>query len=361
VKTNIFGLSPRILESVLASKYQTKSFTAKQIWNWLYCRKAKDFTSMSNISKNLREKLSKDYSCDRPRVLEQYLSNDNTTKWLLELTDGQRIELVYIPWEDRGTLCLSSQVGCAMGCRFCSTGNQGFVRNLEVFEIVQQVILAKDLLDEWDNRAVGEGRKITNIVLMGMGEPLLNYANVVEAMRIVNDRDGIAFSNRRITLSSCGIVPKIYDFSRDLKLNLAISLHATTHELREKIMPVEKSYPLEQLMEACGHYSSQKNHRRITFEYIMMLDFNDQMEDVQRLIRLIRKYHISAKFNLIPFNRWPGCTLDYRPSTTSRIRHFAEYLTKAGYSCPIRLPRGEDILAACGQLRGDNHQPPAGS
>jgi 23S rRNA (adenine2503-C2)-methyltransferase len=211
------------------------------------------------------------------------------------------------------------------------------------------------LLDEWDNRAIGEGRKITNIVLMGMGEPLLNYDNVVKAMRIVNDKNGLAFSNRRITLSTCGIVPKIYDFGKDLKLNLAISLHATTDKMRREIMPVAELYPMEKLMEACSYYGRKTGHRRITFEYIMMLDFNDGIEDAQRLISLVRKYHIPAKFNLIPFNRWEGCMLNHSPSSGDRIRRFAEYITKKGYPCPVRLSRGQDIMAACGQLRSSKN------
>ncbi|MDR2777814.1 MAG: 23S rRNA (adenine(2503)-C(2))-methyltransferase RlmN [Rickettsiales bacterium] len=351
MKQNIFDLTLEELENILVNEYHTRPFVAKQVWSWLYTRGSRDFETMSDVSRDLRGEMSRRYSCDRPSLAGDLLSEDGTRKWLLELTDGQRIEVVYIPWDDRGTLCLSSQVGCAMGCKFCNTGDQGFIRNLETFEIVQQVILAKDLLNEWGNRAIGEGRKITNIVLMGMGEPLLNYERVMKSMGIVNDRNGIAFSNRRITLSTCGIVPKIYDFRSDMRFNLAISLHAATNELRKKIMPIAEAYSLEQLMEACSHYSRETGHRRVTFEYIMILDFNDRAEDAGRLIGLVRKYHISAKFNLIPFNRWESCKLECQPSTPDRIRKFAKYITSAGYPCPVRLSRGQDIMAACGQLR----------
>jgi 23S rRNA (adenine2503-C2)-methyltransferase len=353
VKLSIFNLSLEELENIIVNNYRAKPFVAKQIWSWLYCKGSKDFDTMTNILKNLKNEISEHYSCQRPLLVDSQLSEDGTEKWLLELGDGQRIELVYIPWDDRGTLCLSSQIGCAMGCRFCNTGDQGFVRNLETFEIVQQVVLARDLLDEWNNRAIGKGRKITNIVLMGMGEPLLNYENVMKAMKIVNDRNGIAFSNRRITLSTCGIVPKIYNFAEDnLKLNLALSLHATTNELRKKMMPIAEKYSLEELMEACSHYSRSAGHRRVTFEYIMIEDLNDRIEDAKRLLALVKEHNIPAKFNLIPFNSWKSCKLDCRPSSSTRIKRFAECLTTAGYPCPIRLSRGQDIMAACGQLRG---------
>jgi 23S rRNA (adenine2503-C2)-methyltransferase len=340
------------LEKILVDEYRAKPFVARQIWGWLYSRGSRDFGAMANLPKGLRNEISERYSCSRPELVARQLSEDGTEKWLLGLNDGQRIELVYIPWDDRGTLCLSSQVGCAMGCRFCNTGDQGFIRNLETCEIVQQVILAKDLLGEWDNRAIGEGRKITNIVLMGMGEPLLNYDNVLKAMRIVNDQNGIAFSGRRITLSTCGIVPRIVDFARSgLKLNLAISLHATSDELRRKLMPIAEVYSLEQILEACGHYSRNTGHRRVTFEYLMIRNFNDDLEDAKKLLALVGKHRIPAKFNLIPFNPWESCKFGYQPSTPARIKKFADYVTRAGYPCPVRLSRGQDIRAACGQLR----------
>ncbi|MDR2077965.1 MAG: 23S rRNA (adenine(2503)-C(2))-methyltransferase RlmN [Rickettsiales bacterium] len=352
MKSNIFGLTLAKLENLLVGEYCAKPFSAKQLWSWLYCRAAKSFDEMTNISKDLRVKLSEKYSCDRPAVIDSLVSKDNTVKWLLELEDRKRIELVYIPSYDRGTLCVSSQVGCAMGCRFCSTGSQGFSRNLEVYEIVQEVIIAKDLLEDWGNSEIGNGRKITNIVLMGMGEPLANYDNVMESMRIVNDRNGIAFSNRRITLSTCGIVPKIMDLGKeDLKLNLAISLHATTDEIRKKLMPIAEKYTLDQILEACSMYSNNTAHRRITFEYLMIEGINDSAEDAKRLVSLVRKYKIPAKFNLIPFNRWQSCPLDTRPPKNEKIRRFAEFIISAGYPCPIRLSRGQDIMAACGQLR----------
>jgi 23S rRNA (adenine2503-C2)-methyltransferase len=355
MKKNIFGYTLGELESIVDSEYSVRPFVARQLWSWLYCRGIRNFAAADNISKNLRSRISEDYSCDRPILLKELISLDGTRKWLLELHDGEKIELVYIPADDRGTLCLSTQVGCAMGCRFCNTGTQGFVRNLETREIVQEVILAKDLLGEWTNRPIGEGRKITNIVLMGMGEPLLNYDNVMKAMSIINNRNGVAFSCRRITLSTCGIVPAIDRMGKDLKLNLALSLHGTTDEMRKKIMPIAEKYTIEQTLEACSRYSRRIGRgERITFEYMMIKNFNDNLANARKLLALVEKYRIPAKFNLIPFNRWENSPLVGEPSDPERIREFANCITSAGYPCPIRQARGLDIMAACGQLRSSS-------
>lgn len=352
---SLFDFTLEELEQELVEKFETKSFVAKQIWNWLYYRGAKSFDEMSDISKKLKEKLKQEYSIERPKILKNLISSDKTQKWLVELVDGEKIEIVYIPEQDRGTLCISSQVGCAMGCRFCNTGSQGFTRNLEAYEIVQEVILVRDCLGEWENidKGIGNGRKISNIVIMGMGEPLMNYDNIVKALKIINNENGIAFSNRRITLSTCGLVPKIYKLSRDIKINLAISLHATTDEVRRQIMPIAEHYTIEEIMKACGEYAKNTNYRRITFEYIMIKDLNDSLDDAKRLIKLVKKYNIPAKFNLIPFNYWDGCIFK-APSDKETILKFAQYITDARYPCPVRFSRGSDIMAACGQLKSTN-------
>lgn len=351
-KKNILGENLGDLCVLLHNEFNTKDFVAKQLWNWIYCKGIKNFDEMSNISNDLKNKLNNSYSIERPKVLNTLDSQDGTKKWLLCLNDDEKIELVYIPSEDRGTLCISSQVGCPMGCRFCNTGSQGFTRNLEAYEIVQEVLIARDLLNEWDNlnKGIGNGRKITNIVIMGMGEPLLNYDNIVKAIKIINNENGIAFSNRRITLSTCGLVPKIYDLANDLKLNLAVSLHATTDEIRRKIMPIADKYTIDELMRSCSYYAKNTNFRRITFEYIMIKDLNDSMNDAKRLIKLVKKYNIPAKFNLIPFNYWNGCIFK-EPTDKEYILKFAKYITDARYPCPVRFSRGDDIMAACGQLK----------
>ncbi|MDR0645700.1 MAG: 23S rRNA (adenine(2503)-C(2))-methyltransferase RlmN [Elusimicrobiota bacterium] len=340
------------LEELQTTLSLSKNFVAKQVWNWLYCCGVKSFDEMTNISKQLRQKLVEQYSIKRPFILKDLTSIDGTRKWLVKLNDGEKIEIVYIPEEDRGTLCISTQAGCGMGCRFCSTGSQGLTRNLEVFEIVWEIILARDCLDEWKNisKGIGNGRKITNIVLMGMGEPLNNYDNVVKALKIINDENGMAFSNRRITLSTCGIAPKIYDLARDIKINLAISLHAATDEIRKKIMPIAESFSIDEIMKACSVYAKSTNYRRITFEYIMIKDINDSIAEAEKLVKLVKKYNVPAKFNLIPFNYWVGCTFK-EPSDIKKIMRFAAYITNARYPCPIRLSKGGDIMAACGQLK----------
>ena len=354
MKKELLNLTLNELKEELL-KHDIKSFVADQLWNWIYCGGCKDFGKMTNISKNNIKFLQENYNIFRPKVINSLKSTDGTIKWLLEMYDSEKIELVYIPEEDRGTLCISSQVGCPMHCKFCNTGSQGFTRNLEVFEIVSEIMIARDLLDEWNNidKAIGFGRKITNIVVMGMGEPLLNYDNIVKALKIINDPNGVAFSNRRITLSTCGIVPKIYDLANDLKINLAISLHATTDEIRKKIMPIAEKYSIDDLLNACSHYAKNTNYRRITFEYIMIYGINDKIEDANRLIKLVKKYNIPAKFNLIPFNPWCGCIFE-KSSPINNIENFAKVITNAKYPCPIRFSKGKDIMAACGQLKSNN-------
>lgn len=352
---SLFKFSLRELEKEVM-EYGIKSFVAKQLWNWIYYHDIKSFDEMSDISKNFKEILKTNYSIDRPKIVKNLKSSDNTIKWLVELVDKNTIEIVYIPEEDRGTLCISSQVGCNMSCKFCNTGSQGLIRNLEVYEIVQQVILARDCLNEWENisKGIGDGRKITNIVVMGMGEPLVNFDNIVKALKIINDENGIAFSNRRITLSTCGVVPQIYKLANNIKINLAISLHASTDDIRKQIMPIAEQYSIEEIMKACFYYAQNTNYRRITFEYIMIKDLNDSIDDAKRLIKLVKKYNIPAKFNLIPFNYWNGCTFK-ESSDKKTILSFAKYITDAKYPCPVRFSRGSDIMAACGQLKSKDN------
>ena len=348
---SLIGLSQSELATEL-QKLGIEKYRAKQIWTWIYFHGAKSFDEMSNISKDLRKKLSENFNLDRPKIDTHLISKDGTQKWLLEFRDGEKVEMVYIPADDRGTLCISSQIGCAMNCRFCNTGHHGFTRNMSVEEIVNEVLVARDELGEWQNlnNKIGDGRAISNIVVMGMGEPLVNYDNIVKALKIINDPDGIAFSNRRITLSTCGLVPQIKKLGDDLKVNLAISLHASTDEIRKQIMPIAEKYTIKEIMEACREYAKKTNDRRITFEYIMIKGLNDSLNDAKRLVALMKKYRIPAKFNLIPFNPWSGCIFK-APSAEKTINNFAKIITDAKYPCPIRHSRGGDIMAACGQLK----------
>ena len=347
----LIGLTQQEISEEL-QKLGVEKYRAKQIWTWIYFHGIKNFDNMNNISKDLRKKLAENFSIARPKTDTHLISKDGTQKWLLEFRDGEKVEMVYIPAEDRGTLCISSQIGCAMNCRFCNTGYHGFVRNMTVEEIVSQVLIARDELGEWQNlnNKIGEGRLISNIVVMGMGEPLVNYDNIVKALKIINDPDGIAFSNRRITLSTCGLVPQIKKLGDDLKVNLAISLHASTDEIRKQIMPIAEKYTIKEIMEACRDYAKKTNDRRITFEYIMIKDLNDSEDDALRLINLVRKYKVPAKFNLIPFNPWKGCIFK-EPSDQKTIDKFAKILTDARFPAPVRKSRGQDIMAACGQLK----------
>jgi 23S rRNA (adenine2503-C2)-methyltransferase len=318
-----------------------KPFRAGQLWHWIYFRGTTDFAAMTTIAKGLRAGLAERYALARPRVVMDQRSTDGTRKWLLGMEDGREIETVHIPEEDRGALCVSSQVGCTLTCRFCHTGTQTLVRNLGAAEIVGQVMLARDALGEWPSPK--DGRLISNIVLMGMGEPLYNYDAVAKALRIIMDAEGIAISRRKITLSTAGVVPMIKRVGEELGVGLAISLHAVTDEVRDRIVPLNKKYPLA----AVRDYPGASNARRVTFEYVMLKDVNDSPADAKALVRLIAG--IPAKVNLIPFNPWPGAPFEC--STDAAIGRFARIVNDAGYASPVRTPRGRDILAACGQLR----------
>jgi len=360
-KTSLIGLTRPALQEVLALAgvpEKQRRMRASQIWAWIYHRGVSDFADMTNIAKDLRVRLAEVFTLERPEIVTEQVSNDGTRKWLLRLPadeHGRRhdVEVVYIPEADRGTLCISSQVGCTLSCTFCHTGTQTLVRNLTSQEIVGQILVARDKLEEWPHqiaenpKAPAGGRFITNVVLMGMGEPLYNFDNVKDAMQVVMDGEGIALSRRRITLSTSGVVPEIERAGEEIGTMLAISLHATTDAVRDKLVPLNKKYPINQLLEACRNYPGLSNARRITFEYVMLKGVNDTPEDAKRLVRLLK--NIPAKVNLIPFNPWPGS--DYECSDWETIEIFGEIVNKAGYASPIRTPRGRDILAACGQLK----------
>ena len=320
-------------------------FRARQLWHWIYHRGVTDFAAMSNLAKGFRQSLAERYELRRPEVARGLASADGTRKWLLRFADGQEAETVHIPEAERGTLCVSSQVGCTLNCAFCHTGTQRLVRNLDAAEIVGQVMLARDALGEWPSPA--EGRQLTNIVLMGMGEPLYNYANVAAALKIIMDPEGLAVSRRKITLSTAGVVPMIARVGAELGVNLAVSLHAVTDELRDRLVPLNKKYKIAELLDACRTYPGSSNARRITFEYVMLKGVNDSPAEARELVRLLKG--IPAKVNLIPFNPWPGAP--YECSTDAAIAAFSDIVFAAGYSAPVRAPRGRDILAACGQLK----------
>jgi 23S rRNA (adenine2503-C2)-methyltransferase len=319
---------------------------SKQIWGWIYNRGVTDFAAMTDLAKPFREALAKHFIVGRPEVVEAQASSDGTRKWLLR-SAGEEYEAVFIPDADRGTLCVSSQVGCTLNCRFCHTGTMKLVRNLTAAEIVGQVLLARDALGEWPSQP--EGRLLTNIVMMGMGEPLYNFDNVRDALRIVMDGEGLALSKRRITLSTSGVVPMMDRAGEEIGVNLAVSLHAVTKDVRDEIVPLNRKYGIEALLEACQRYPGANNARRITFEYVMLKDKNDSDEDARELVRLIRDYRLPAKVNLIPFNPWPGAP--YECSEPDRIARFSDIIFRAGISAPVRTPRGRDIMAACGQLK----------
>ena len=320
---------------------------AKQIWHWIYNRGATRFADMTDIAKAQHPWLEDRFVISRPEVVEAQVSTDGTRKWLLRAPDAQDYEMVFIPDADRGTLCVSSQVGCTLNCRFCHTGTMRLVRNLTTPEIVGQVMLARDALGEWPSQP--EGRMLTNIVMMGMGEPLYNFDNVRDALKIVMDGDGLALSKRRITLSTSGVVPMMARAGQEIGVNLAVSLHAVTKEVRDEIVPINRKYGIEDLLQACADYPGANNARRITFEYVMLKDKNDSDADAHELVRLIRKYKLPAKVNLIPFNPWPGAPYD--TSTPERVQRFSDIVFQAGISAPVRTPRGRDIDAACGQLK----------
>jgi len=346
-RTNLVGLSREELAAELATIGAPK-FRANQLWHWIYHRGVAEFDAMTTLSKAFRADLAERYAVRRPDVSRALASVDGTRKWLLKFPDGQEVETVHIPEDDRGTLCVSSQVGCTLTCKFCHTGTQKLVRNLTAAEIVGQVMVARDALGEWPTPA--EDRQLTNIVLMGMGEPLYNYDNVSKALKIVMDHEGLSLSKRKITLSTSGVVPMIRQCGAELGVNLAISLHAVSDELRDVIVPINKKYPIAELLQACREYPSSSNARRITFEYVMLRGVNDSPAEARELVRLLRG--IPAKVNLIPFNPWPGAP--YERSTDAAIKAFADIVFDAGYSAPVRTPRGEDIMAACGQLKSDS-------
>ncbi|MDO7841526.1 dual-specificity RNA methyltransferase RlmN [Sphingomonas immobilis] len=334
------------LETAQLEPKQAK-LRAKQLWHWIYNRGVTDFSLMTDISKTMQPWLADRFVISRPEVIEAQVSTDGTRKWLLRTPDAQDYEMVFIPDADRGTLCVSSQVGCTLNCRFCHTGTMRLVRNLTEAEIVGQVMLARDALGEWPSQP--EGRMLTNIVMMGMGEPLYNFDAVRDALKIVMDGDGLALSKRRITLSTSGVVPMMARAGAEIGVNLAVSLHAVTKEVRDEIVPLNRKYGIEELLQACADYPQANNARRITFEYVMLKDKNDSDADARELVRLIKHYKLPAKVNLIPFNPWPGAPYD--TSTPERVRSFSNIVFEAGISAPVRTPRGRDIDAACGQLK----------
>jgi 23S rRNA (adenine2503-C2)-methyltransferase len=352
--TNIVGLTRDQLRDALIGVGVTEKqakMRVNQVWQWLYHWGVREFDVMTNLSKDFRATLAEHFKIELPEVVTKDVSTDGTRKYLVRIAGGHEVEVVYIPEKDRGTLCISSQVGCTLTCSFCHTGTQKLVRNLTAGEIIGQVMLARDDLNEWPEPGQGTGdngpRLLSNIVLMGMGEPLYNFENVRDAMKIAMDGEGIALSRRRITLSTSGVVPEIHRTANEIGCMLAISFHGTTDEIRDKLVPINKKWNLEKLLEALAAYPKVSNSERITFEYVMLKDVNDSDEDARRLVKLIEG--IPAKINLIPFNEWPGAP--YKRSDSDRIKAFADIIYNAGYASPIRRPRGEDIMAACGQLK----------
>tara|TARA_B100001758_G_C18344792_1_gene576410 strand:- start:46 stop:1191 length:1146 start_codon:yes stop_codon:yes gene_type:complete len=348
-KINLVGLSFGELEAKVMALGLPK-FRAKQVWRWIWRHGLTNFDEMSDLSKPVRKLLGMQFSADRPAVSKRLQSVDGTIKWLMRFPDGNEAECVYIPDKTRGTLCISSQVGCTLTCSFCHTGTQKLVRNLTVAEICGQVLLAMDELDDWPSGK--PERRLTNIVLMGMGEPLFNYDNVSKAVQIIMSGEGVAISKRRITLSTSGVVPEIKRCGEELGVNLAISLHATRDDLRNELVPINRKYPLAELVDACRNYPGLSNARRITWEYVMLDGINDSEDDCRALLALIRG--IPSKLNLIPFNPWPGSP--YICSPDDRIDAFARRALNAGYASPVRAPRGRDILAACGQLKSESQR-----
>ncbi len=352
-RRDLVGLSREALGAELAAIGE-KPFRAKQIWHWIYHQGVTAFDRMSSVSRPLQERLAQQFVIGRPETATAQHSADGTRKWLFRFRDGQEAETVYIPdrQEDRGAVCISSQVGCTLSCRFCHTGTQALVRNLGAAEVVGQFMAARDAYNEWPSPRGETPRLLSTIVLMGMGEPLYNYENVARAMRIVMDGEGIGLSRRRITLSTSGVVPMMDRCGAELGVNLAVSLHAVTDALRDEIVPLNRKYPIAELLAACRRYPGASNARRITFEYVMLRGVNDSEAEARELVRLIAG--IPAKVNLIPFNPWPGSA--YAPSTREALARFAAIVSDAGFASPIRTPRGQDILAACGQLRTESRR-----
>jgi 23S rRNA (adenine2503-C2)-methyltransferase len=369
VKRSLAGLDRLELSEALAETgvpERERRMRVSQLWHWIYFRGARDFEAMTNVSKELRAKLAERFTLERPEVVVEQVSSDGTRKWLIRLpadTPGEKphdIEAVYIPESDRGTLCISSQVGCTLNCSFCHTGTQRLVRNLYASEIVAQVMIARDRLGEWPGMTRAEGtaseadapRLVTNIVFMGMGEPLYNFDGVKDAIATISDDQGISIGKRRITVSTSGVVPMIEPLGNDVGAMLAVSLHATRDDLRDELVPLNKKHPIKELLDACRAYPGASNSRRITFEYVMLKDVNDTPKDAKELVRLLKG--IPAKINLIPFNPWPGTK--YECSDWETIEKFSEIVFNAGYASPVRTPRGRDILAACGQLKSETQK-----
>jgi 23S rRNA (adenine2503-C2)-methyltransferase len=352
-KVNLVGLTREGLRTALiaaGTPEKQAKMRVGQIWQWIYQRGVREFDAMTNLAKGYRAELAEKFEIRVPEVVTRQLSEDGTRKYLVRVAGGHEVEIVYIPEDDRGTLCVSSQVGCTLTCSFCHTGTQKLVRNLTAGEIVGQIMLARDDLDDWVKPGEGMGerpRLVSNIVLMGMGEPLYNFDAVRDAMKIAMDGEGISLSRRRITLSTSGVVPEIARAGEEIGCMLAISFHATTDEVRDRLVPINKRWNIAALLDALRAYPKLSNSERITFEYVMLDGVNDTEEDARRLVKLIDG--IPAKINLIPFNEWPGAP--YKRSSNNRIHRFADILYKAGYATPIRTPRGEDIMAACGQLK----------
>jgi 23S rRNA (adenine2503-C2)-methyltransferase len=361
-KPSLIGLSrPELMDKLggLGVPEKQRKMRAQQLWRWMYVRGAQGFDEMSDVSRDVRSALEQHFTVARPEVVAEQISSDGTRKWLLRLPSGHaaerphEVECVYIPETDRGTLCVSSQVGCTLNCSFCHTGTQRLVRNLTAGEIVGQVMVARDRLNDWVDRETPNGnRLVTNIVMMGMGEPLYNFEAVRDALLIVSDNEGIGLSRRRITLSTSGVVPNIARTGDEIGVMLAISLHAVRDELRNELVPLNRKYPIAELLEACRNYPGVSNARRITFEYVMLKGVNDSLDDARLLVKLLKG--IPAKINLIPFNPWPGSK--YECSDWDQIEKFSEYVFNAGYSSPVRTPRGRDILAACGQLKSETEK-----
>ncbi len=348
---SLIGLEADALRAALieaGTPAKASAMRARQLWNWIYVHGAREFSGMSNLARAFRDLMSARFSLARPEVVTGQISSDGTRKWLLRSGPGVEYETVFIPEPGRGTLCVSSQVGCTLNCRFCHTGTQKLVRNLSAEEIVGQVMVARDALGDWPS--TGENRRVTNVVMMGMGEPLYNFDNVKAALAIVADGDGLALSRRRITLSTAGVVPMIARAGAEIGCALAISLHAVRDDVRDVLVPLNRKYPLAELLDAVRAYPGLSNARRVTFEYVMLKGVNDSLAEARELIRLIRG--IPAKINLIPFNPWPGAP--YECSDWEQIEKFAEIVNRAGYASPVRTPRGRDIMAACGQLKSES-------
>lgn len=347
-EVSLVGLTKKEIKDLLGKldiPDQQLNMRVNQIWGWVYNKGINSIDEMTTLSLDLREELKKYHNLERPQISDEQISKDGTKKWLLKFNDGSEVETVFIPDDERGTLCVSSQVGCTLNCTFCHTGTQRLVRNLTSQEIVSQIIIAKDSLSEWGQ----EPRQITNIVMMGMGEPLYNFESVRDGILTMSDDAGLSISKRKITLSTSGIVPKIKMAGDEIGSMLAISLHATNNDLRNEIVPINKKYPIEELLEACRNYPGLSNSKRITFEYVMLKGVNDSEAEARDLVKLISG--IPAKINLIPFNSWPGSL--YECSDWEQIERFGEIINRGGYASPIRTPRGEDISAACGQLKSD--------